>query len=236
MPWTPIGQFLLLSARPFGSYLEKAQIVGVPGATVVAFVAFAFRFGVATGTALLLGGVGLLFLVAGTRLTIAKQRREETEFDLSLHLEQVPWVLDLNGVRYTHGSVLWVSVINSGPTSKFAARVRDISGVPSSWGTSYEVDPASWEQVPDPEITIPRGGRRRLKVVSILKTPRAFWFYSGQWGKELPGNQWQIPPSDEPTVDFTLEVVNTGHADQTVGRAIRIIIPLDVSTATAQFV
>lgn len=236
MRWQAIIRFIGLAPRPFASASEIAQIVGVPGATAVAVIALAYGFGVAAGTALLLSVLTLLFLVAGTRLVIEKQRREQSDFDFGLDLEPLPWSVDVNDVTYTHGSVLWVPVDNAGPTSTFAARVKSVSGVPPEWGKDYKVDPASWEQQPDPEIAIPRGSRRRLKVLSIPKRPRAFWFYSGQWGSELPGNQWQIPPDAEPAIRFTLEVVNTGDADQTVSRDIEVVIPLDVSTATARFV
>jgi hypothetical protein len=108
--------------------------------------------------------------------------------------------------------------------------------VPSSWGPQYKVDPASWEQSADPEITIPRGGRRRLKIASVLERPRAFWFYSGQWGMELPGIQWPIPDDEEPEITFALEVVNTGAADQIVSRNVVISIPVDPTRASAVMV
>jgi hypothetical protein len=114
------------------------------------------------------------------------------------------------------------------------ARIPEVTGVPIR--TAYRVTPAAWEESSSPRVTIDgRGGRRRLKLASILAEPRAVWFYSVQWGAEMPGYQWALG-EEAVEINFVLEVINTGDADQVVRKRGQFHIPCNIDDVTVMLV
>jgi hypothetical protein len=59
--------------------------------------------------------------------------------------------------------------------------------------------------------------------------PRAFWFYTSQFGRQEAGNQFLIDewlsPDETVEIDFELEVINTGDKDQRRTKIGHITIP-----------
>lgn len=131
---------------------------------------------------------------------------------------------------WTH-AVAWLWVRNNGPTASFAAEVKEVAGLPSSWG-DYFVAEAAWDQKKSATIEIPHGGRRKLKLAAIAETPqRGFWFWTSEGQNEVPGWQWWMGDMESGDVRFEVVLTNTS-TDQIAARSGRIRIPRDVSKST----
>jgi hypothetical protein len=207
-----------------------------------------------------LAAVGLIclvtFLVDFVLTPVRRQRREQEqrqqaegerdqaqaelielrtpEFDCVGNLEAVEEDahMTVNGRVFRFHAHAWVEVTNRGPTSDFTARIPQVTGVPSGWGNPYKVIQPAWEDRPSSTTTIERGGTRRLKLAAVLWRPRAFWFYTTQWGEQMPGNQFIIPDDEAGRINFVLEIVNVGAEDRTLQKRGSFFIPLDAKQAS----
>jgi hypothetical protein len=55
---------------------------------------------------------------------------------------------------------------------------------------------------------------------SVLAEPRGVWFWASEQGKEAPGRQWWLGEDETAEVQFLLEIVNVGDADQAVRKRV----------------
>jgi hypothetical protein len=222
-------------ARLHGAPFWVAEVVGG---------AIASFGGAAVVLAWVLGLAGLV-CVAALFVTPVFQRDEArvrlhqlttTEFRCWPRLERVGWkgrFVPGKVIEFVHEAVLWVFVENSGPTSEFTARIREVSGVPSAWGDPYSVDQPLWDGEGASSVRIEKGGRRKLRIASILNEPICFWFWTSEMHDARPGHQWMMLAGETPvSIEFVLDVVNSGEDDQTVRSHGRIDIPTDLSQAT----
>jgi hypothetical protein len=225
-----IGRFLWLAVAPLSRFSGGLQVsVGLPISGLGVFL-FGWRYGVWWGVVSSLALVAGLFGIAGVRLQRDKERRETARFDFSAGSEVLDRGVELNNRTFEGEVRLWVSVRNDGPTSTFADRVTRVAGTPSSWGEDYRVLHPAWEHSAASEIRIPgQGGERRLALASVMLSPRAFWFYTSQSGAHAAGSQFLIDDlySRDAVVEieFDLEVINTGAADQTRMKRGHLTIP-----------
>ena len=159
--------------------------------------------------------------------TFAEAADSPPDLDITEELEHVDWAakLGMPVQVWRHGAVAWVWVKNNGPTAKFAAQVVDVKGLPESWG-DYKVAEAAWDGKHSATIEIPRGHQRKLRLASVLRKPRGFWFWTSEGQTEVPGWQWSLADDEPADVEFLLEVTDT-NTGRTAQRRGQITIPLD---------
>lgn len=140
-------------------------------------------------------------------------------------LEPVDWQTAVNGQVWTHEAVFWIWVRNDGPTSTFAAQIVDVHGLPIDWAAYHVAEPL-WDGKAAPTVEIPSGHQRKLRIASVLREPRGFWFWTAEQRTEAAGWQLELKEAQPLTVDFRLEVTNTrsdrlsgAHATIKVSRA-----------------
>ena len=95
----------------------------------------------------------------------------------------------------------------------------------------YRVSEPTWDGKRSAVNEIPRGGERRIKLASVLREPRGMWLWTSELGNEGPGRQWWLEDEQVAEVQFVVEVVNVGDADQAVRKGGPITVPLDPSEA-----
>jgi hypothetical protein len=225
--------FLFLAIRPLGrigNAWDVVQVIGLLVGLSGIAAGLSVRIGFwPTGAIVGLISVCVLLFWAGYRLQRDLDNRDRVQFDCSARLEKAQ-PISVNNRAFLDNYVLWISVQNNGPTSEFHARVPQVIGTPPEWGEPYEVIHPSWEQSPAAAMLIPGyGGKRRLILANIACSPRAFWFYTSQFGAQEAGNQFlisELVPDDQAVeIDFTVEIINTGAKDQIVHRRALITIP-----------
>lgn len=166
----------------------------------------------------------------------ALARFTRADFDCHAEVEGVDWTDQFvpNGPVHVHAAVFWVYVTNRGRSSRFSARVTEVSGVPAEWGNPYAVDEPTWDGKAASSVEIERGNRKRLKLASALVIPRAFWFWTSELRDERPGRQLDLEHARTASVAFTLAVVNSGDDDQTMEYKGRIELADELGSSTIE--
>lgn len=161
-------------------------------------------------------------------------RLTRVEFDFTPQLERLNWTTHLGSIRepeeWIHEAVAWVWVRNSGPSADFAAQVLDVNGPP--WVDYFVAEPA-WDGKNSAVTHIPKGHKRRIRLASILREPRGFWFWTSEGQNQVPGWQWALP-AESMKVEFALEVLNQG-ADVSLTKKGWVTLPCDLSAAEFDF-
>lgn len=205
-----IWRFLRRAARPGRWANEWANlIVGALVLVVPQLVSSFEGADAATHWAWGIGAVAALFLWAGFTLEWERARAEVVDFEVH---PNPPEALD------RHRTKLALRVTNFGPTSKFTARVGDISGLRQDpYGHQF----ARWENQHTSENPIARGDTDFV-YICIVETPRAgrtvirFALPEGRHGLE-------VEPADS-VVGFPLTIRDV---DRDVGRLYAVAIHLD---------
>jgi hypothetical protein len=222
-----------LSPLPFAG--NVATVVQIVGFLVVIFGgATILGFSVGPAEAVAAAAILLLVLFANAAWSLQREldRRIASHFDCAPNFERVDWRFrGDHGEVWEHEAVAWVEVRNLGPTSRFAAQVHDVTGVPEFWGSPYRVTEPTWDGKHSAVTEIPRGGERRIKLASVMRDPRGMWFWTSELGREGPGRQWWLGEGESASVEFIVEVVNIGDADQAVRKRGRLTVPLNAHDA-----
>jgi len=150
-------------------------------------------------------------------------------FSVDTQVENVGWFnQDLNdGGGGTVDVVLFVRVQNSGPTSNFTAQIDSVSGVPTSWGSNYTVEPLWWGKSAA-TTEVPRGMSRRIQVASVT-TAAQFFFWTSELGDERPGHQFKFGPGGVKVIEFDLKILERSNDQLKTYRA-SISISSELST------
>ena len=223
----------ILSPLPFaGNVATVLQVVTFLAVVFGGATVLGFKVGPAEGVAAAAILLLVLFANAPWGLQRDRDRRLASHFDCTPNFERVDWHFrGDSGEIWEHEAVAWVEVRNQGPTSRFAAQVHDVTGVPGFWGTPYRVTEPTWDGKHAPVTESPRGGERRIKLASIMRDPRGMWFWTSEQGREGPGRQWWLGEGERAHVEFIVEVVNVGDADQAVRKRGRLTVPLNAHDA-----
>jgi hypothetical protein len=191
--------------------------------------------------AVLFGGAAAVQVPVARQFWIDRQEaldqvgaaEREPDLGITPQLEHGDWAVKMGASLqvWRHGAFAWVWVKNHGPTANFAAQVVDVRGVPESWG-DYKVAEPAWDGKHSAIIEIPKGHERKLRLASVLRKPRGFWFWTSEGQNEVPGWPWPLADDEFADIEFRLEVTNT-NTGHTTGKQGRITVPLD--TAEAEF-
>lgn len=226
---------------------KTALAITAPAFVLLEFTAtplVGFLVSAAAGALTALALVGLTFLGSLVVAPIAQRNslREQIvgkagDLEFTEQLEHLRWKLQLpvgpNGRIFDiiTQAVAWVWVKNNGPTASFAAEVRDVTGLPSSWG-DYFVAEAAWDQKNSATIEIPHGNRRKLKLAAVARAPqRGFWFWTSEGQNEVPGWRWWMGDREMGDVRFEVVLTNTSTDEIATCRG-RIMIPEEASEST----
>jgi hypothetical protein len=213
-------RFAALAFRPFQSLI--IDVLG--GVGLIGLQLSPFR--IEDGTTIALVGLAIvvcLFAVAGYRLQRQVDEDGRTQFrtepsidSLGSHDFQIPGDPRLWNARET----LLITVVNEGPTARFAASVDEVRPLVREDGEPlsgpFAVDELAWEHTIARINEIPAGGRARLKVATAAwwvgggMNGEAWFFYTAESATYAPGSHgigWRLAIPDVP-VSFRLFLVN----------------------------
>jgi hypothetical protein len=227
---------LLRAFRPIpvaANWLGVVQQIAVVVIAVAGGTVAGIKVDWVTGFALMMFLMVVLLGRAAIGLQRDFDRLTKIEFDFTGQLEHLGWVWHTGPVldpeKWVHEAVAWVWVRNEGPSANFAAQILNVEGPP--WEDYFVAEPA-WDGKNSPVTHIPKGHKRRIRLASILRQPRGFWFWTSEGQNQVPGWQWSLSPEPQ-HVEFALEVLNQ-RADVTRAKIGRITLPVDL--ADAEFV
>jgi hypothetical protein len=203
-----LGRFLRLAIRPFGSAANNAQVIGIPGVSLVAALLLLWRLGpwqAGFAVAVLLA---VLFPVAGVRLEAARLGSER----ISISFE-VPPPETFGPTSVSRGFRDWTQqlrVENSGSGGTFRATIAsDIEGISQEkYGKGVAV---AWEQEDTKDLSLEHLETGTLRLTCSYRDDVAGVTYMRLW----------IPPSpytgDLYGVGVELTVISTVAFDLRVG-------------------